>query len=214
MKNIEYLSKVDGNITDICEAYYHTYLKDNTDKRSAEQAFIDLLIWDFSTDRTLKIAQHRKEEEYIEVINKIKETINIIVDNLTAKNLRENDFYSKLWETIIDGTLFASDIDRICAIICLVRSSKIPYYWLQEGMRMDDEEYVNTTRSLISNIKKAIFILNMNTEQKTEKASRVFDLLEELSDRKEKVVFLSNIINLFEVRIQSLVKETQKFDKK
>ena len=61
---------------------------------------------------------------------------------------------------------------------------------------MSDDDYQNVCQKLSEDIKKARFILHVPTEQKTERASRIVKLLENLQDDKEKAVLMSQILKL------------------
>ena len=73
---------------------------------------------------------------------------------------------------------------------------RLPYYVLDDGIKMSDDDYQDICQKLSEDIKKARFILHVPTEQKTDRASIIVKLPEELQDDKEKAVLMAHILKL------------------
>ena len=61
---------------------------------------------------------------------------------------------------------------------------------------MSDDDCQDICQRISAEIKKARFILNFPSEQKTERASRIVKLLDNLQDDKEKAVLMAHILKL------------------
>lgn len=61
---------------------------------------------------------------------------------------------------------------------------------------MSNEDYQAYNKDLKETIKKTRFILFTPTAQKTERASRLLDLLDEVDDKREKAVLMSHILRM------------------
>lgn len=197
-KNFEkeqlFLKTVGGTMFDVCHRFYDLFLKNESDKIVASQKFSLLLCWDRQTDKTNMLSPIHSKETYLEKLDAIKDTINTILGNLIKEKFDVSDFYKKLWDEITRRTIFATDLDTVAAIIYLCNSDRIPYYKLDDGLKMENEDFVDIVRSNLEPFKKMIFILNVGFEQRTEIASLLLKVLDDVKDYKAKVVLFANLI--------------------
>lgn len=206
-KEYEFLSTADGTIFDVCHKYYELFLKEEKDHNIASIKFSMLLCWDGPTAKTNKIPTIHSRETYIEKIEAIKDTTNIILGNLVKRNLEVNEFYLSLWDAINGTAFFATDLDTICAIIYLCNSTRIPYYKLDDGLKMDNEEFVKIAKDNIEHLNKMIYILSVGLEQKTEVASLLLQVLDGIEDPKTRVVLFAHLVSFCERRAVQLQKK-------
>lgn len=206
----DFLKTIDGNICDICEMYYTGYLEDESSQEDAISKLVLLFNWDGETDKSIVATSAYTADEYTEKIKSVKPVINTILDNLIKEKLLESDFYLKLWEILSQKTIFPDRFDIVCAIICLITSRKIPYFALEEGVRMDNEEFSRISKSTIDEFKKVLFVFNVGYTQKTEVASQLLKIIHSFTDIKEQTVILSNILSVYENKIIKLRKELDK----
>lgn len=205
----EYLSKVKGEIYNICEDFYNRFLYNNENTDNYSENLKLLLNWDFISDETYTANCETDVNEYQKKLKTIEPIVEKVIDNLIAENLTENDFYSKLAQFIKEETLLRLKIEKICALVCLMQSLKIPYYKIDNGLTMSNDEFVEISKKIFTQIRKSIFILAVGSTQKTEISSRLLHLLEEIHDHKEKVVFLANVIGIFEKKMLLLVEKLE-----
>ena len=207
-----FLNTVDGDINDICAAFYLNYLNGKTNESTAANNLFILLNWDYHSDNSYKLEPLYTSSEYEEMIKKTQQVIFQVVDNLIDEKVDEDVFYIKLWDFINQEIVFPSSKERIGAIICLLKNSKIPYFKLEDGMKMDDTEFKEISKHCIKEIKKAIFIINAGYSQKTEVASQLLRILNNFENPKDQTVFLANVLGIYEFRILKFIqnqKETE-----
>lgn len=112
-----------------------------------------------------------------------------ILSNLIKKNVTEAEFYDDLWNRLQDDILSA---DRESKNVLLVRfwvDPRTPYYQLDKGCTMDNDEFGAAVEAIDAHIKKALFIIHAGLPQKTQKASLLMDLAEEIKNPRERAVF-------------------------
>ncbi len=203
-KNFEnerlFLSTVDGKIFDVCHKFYELFLKNEPEKIVASQKLSLLLCWDKQTDKTNPLSPICSIETYKEKIEATKDTVNTILGNLIKQKPEVAKFYLDLWEEITRKTLFATDLDTVAAITYLCSSSRIPYYKLSDGLKMDDEEFARIAKDSIEYLRKMLFVLSVGYEQRTEVASLLMSVLDEVKDYNTKVVLFANLMSFCEIR--------------
>ena len=206
-KEYQFLNTADGTMFDVCHGYYNLFLKNETNISVAAQKFSILLCWDRQTDKTKRLPAIHPQESYLEKINAIKNTTSTILGNLIKANLEESEFYLSLWEAINGKAFFATDLDTVCAIIYLCNSSRIPYYKLDDGLKMENDEFSKIANDSFEYLQKMIFILSVGYEQRTEFASLLLKVLDEVNDYKTKVVLFANLISFCERRAIQIQKK-------
>ena len=117
-------------------------------------------------------------------------------EQILLKNLVENEFYQKLWDFISTSTSLESDDARAFAIFHIWKDYRIPYFQLEDGMYMQNEEFKKCSEELYGKIQKARFILSTQLfKQRTSRASVLLDLINSLKTEKEKTVLLAHILS-------------------
>lgn len=209
---ITFLHTVDGSLFDICARFYIDYLSAEENEDSAGKKLSLLLTSRLNTTKTLTIAQVYTAEEYMNSIKKTSKTINIIIDNLINEGINEEEFYVKIWYMISQKTLFSTQMDVVGAIICLMINDKIPYFQLDEGLKMNEDEFYNMTEKLIPQIQKTIFVLNRGYAKRTEEASQLLKIMNRIENENLKTVLLANVLNYLEEKNDKLHKKECSFD--
>ena len=124
------------------------------------------------------------------------EVVDAMFEQLLEKNLPEEDFYTKLWEMINQSPTFEDENAKIFAFFYIWIDVRIPYYQLDNGLAMSNEEFRELSDSLITNIQKARFIMRTTMfKQRTSRASVLLDLLDSVSEEKERVVLMAHILS-------------------
>lgn len=112
-----------------------------------------------------------------------------IIGNLAKQNMSEESFYHKLWEKIQDNILFPDEDEQIYFLFCLCKSNLIPYFQLDDGISMENDEYRDRLKKMSVLLKKADYIMYAPLEQKTQRASLLMDLAQQITDQRDKTVF-------------------------
>lgn len=136
------------------------------------------------------------EEERTEYISNYGETIDEILENLIKEELEENIFYKELWNSI-DTNIFNSSKLRAFAVYFIWIDMRMPYFKLESGIQMSGEEYRKIRKSIIKEIQRARFIISAPMNQKTERASRLVNMLDSIKDDKTKSVLMTQILLLY-----------------
>lgn len=143
--------------------------------------------------------------------NKYDKLIDGILNNLIIQHYEKSDFYKELWKQIMKNDLqFPSDDDKIYALGCIWSDFRIPYFCVEDGLRMSNEDFSNIIEEKKEILQEIIFILNCDAEQKTETASLLLNVIEKCNDPKEKAVMMAVIIDYCERKvIRSIIEKGQ-----
>lgn len=201
----EYLKKANfkKSIGNFCYNYYELYIEGKSEKIAIEN-FISLLEWNRDSDESLEITEKLSEEIYQEMVSNLYPIVQKIVDNLIKENLKETEFYTALYKKITDDILFSKREETISAIIILMLERRIPYFYLDEATRMEDEVYKAISDSIYKQIYKAYFILEYGYEQRTEVASQLYRLVKEQETDEDRLVLISSVLGYFNAKIKFL----------
>lgn len=134
------------------------------------------------------------EEVKSRITGDVKSLCARILENLIKENVPEEDFYKKLWEKLCDNTLLSDNAAKTAFLTCLFLDARLPYFHLEEGLSMDNDTFQATFDNIQPQLRKAYFILAAPFKQKTQRASLLLELADEL-DGDEKVVFWAIVIS-------------------
>ena len=120
-------------------------------------------------------------------------------------------FYEKLWyfiwksdvlSDIEEGSISentdisAEDKVRTYALHEILRDKRIPYFFFPGGLNMSNEDYRAKCDELANTKRKIRFILSAEIfDQKTEKASQLVKIIDELEAYQDKTIAMVFIIN-------------------
>ena len=128
-------------------------------------------------------------------INKFKNLITGAMDLLFNEEYTSEVFYTKLWETMNLLLEPCTDIERGVCLQLVLGDSRMPYQLIPQGIRMNEEEFQEITRAISPQLITMSYVLHLPTSQRTESASRILWILEELKGEKQKTVFLSSLMS-------------------
>lgn len=138
------------------------------------------------------------QADYSSVIGSITPDIRLLVtrviENLLIQKLKEEDFYKKLYEKICDASLLPDEMAQTAYLAGIKLDPRIPYYYLDDGCTMSDEEYISIQKEILPYLSRAYYVLSYPFRQKTQVASHLMDIAEEISNKDEKTVYWANII--------------------
>lgn len=112
---------------------------------------------------------------------------------LIAENLEESIFYQKLWG-IVNNPFFSESNAREFVFYNLLMDSQIPYFKVDDGLRMSNDEFQKTLGALFSLKAEVRFLLKRDFDQRTQRASNLLDLFDKVTDRNEKVVLMAYLL--------------------
>lgn len=127
-----------------------------------------------------------------------------ILDSALGRNSSEDDFYRLLWDSISNhNPLLTEEDDVIYAIYMIWQDGRLPYFQLDEGLKMTNERFMEITRKNKALIKKANFIIRSSMEQRTEVSALLLNILSECETEEDQVVVLAQILARLEQKIIS-----------
>lgn len=138
------------------------------------------------------------QSDYSSVINNIAADIRLlatrVIENLLVQKLEEEVFYKKLYEKICDTSLLPDETAQTAYLAEIKLDPHIPYYCMDDGCTMSDEEYVSIQKEILPYLSRAYYVLSYPFRQKTQVASHLMDIADEISDSDKRTVYWANII--------------------
>ena len=178
---------------DICSAPPN--LQPNLFRYAAEN--FDYLDSSEEIDININISKERQE-----ALREIHEdVVDAMLKSLIHRNLCEEDFYKKCWESIVcNHSFFTDKEEQVYALYNILIDSKIPYFQLSnDGLRMSEEEFRKTRKILSREFAFIRFILNREFPQRIEQSSHIVKIFEN-RNIAEKSSLMAYIINYYERR--------------
>ena len=188
------------NIREICEEVW-SFIKEKqeSDQERYFTVFLrDIDLYDVEIVDDDKLGFEEDDPDY----SKVKDLERRIVGSLVDGNPSEEDFYSQIWAKISDSLLFPDNMSQVFFLTCLWYDSRIPYFQLDEGCLMENEEYQAILEELAPHIKKANFIMSTNLQQRTQRASLLMKIADNIDDNKKKTVFWAFILSRASTKIK------------
>ena len=140
------------------------------------------------------------ESDAKELKRRYGDLVNALLEEMLSQNLSVTAFYQKLWHVITSSPSFnGNDNAKIFAVYYIWVDDRIPYFQLESGLQMSNQEFLEISKSLHSKIQKARFILRTNYfSQRSARASVLLDLIESTKDKKEKTILMAHILSFAE----------------
>lgn len=189
------VKKSNNNIFDFLAEIY-TYLKNENESRRLRQ-FVEDYFDRFHADKKTEPSFLPKEMLGAQ-LKRYQTLIDGFIDYLVSEQLQEDVFYQQLWDFTQNKTFFHNDQESRIAFILIFRNPLIPYFYLPVGMQMGNEEFRDCLKKLERQQDKMYFILQRNYLQKTERASVLLSVLDELIDEKERTVLFARLLDWVE----------------
>lgn len=210
-KKIEELIKhYDGEIYDLC----YLLISDFPDFREYFQYVCENIDLE-NEEKTVPIKKYFEKSE-IEVLKKINADA---IDGLIAKNISKvnygivnnDDFYGTLWDDISNN--FTGTKELAFALYWIIIDRRIPYIYIGVPLSMENDEFKTRTEANKDVFDKMEYVLQSEYSQRTEEASMLLKVLEDIENYEDRVVVFTHMIlclresNLKNHRILDLVKK-------
>lgn len=188
----ELLSNAKGEIFDICAEIYHRILL----SKEQEQMFRAFLEKgpDIESNNSKDVDAYFTASKIQTLKRSCEDLVEGILNKLMLLNLSEEDFYNKLWSSVQNDSIFSTEEEKIYALYSIYCDRCIPYFQLENGIKMSNEDFAAIREELNEDIKKAVYILNSKLDQKTEVASLIIKLLNSYDSIEKQSVLLANIL--------------------
>ena len=200
------------SITNFCSNFFISFIKDYLGTQEGYNNLVSLLKWDHDSDESQDLPVVFSEKENEDVIKTVSLIIKKIIENLVKENVAEEEFYSKIWSLISDDSLLATETEKMCAVILLFLDSRIPYFQMGQALQMDNKKYQKISKSINSEVSKALFVLNRGYSQYTEVASQLYKIINEIDSDEKRIVLLAKIIGSINLKYTMLFQKLQKMD--
>lgn len=199
------LGKVSGELLDITAMIYEQIVTED-DPAAAFQYFLEHAD-DIVSTGTVSVPARYTASKMQELQYKCEDYVNGILVTALKQKGTAKEFYTRLWSTLTDNNAMLSDVDAVIfAIYKIWRSACIPYFELEDGIRMTNEQYRDIAQKNKARIKKVNYIIGAPLEQRTETASLLLRVLSECETETERSVVMAQILGRVEQKIFSLVK--------
>lgn len=191
-----------SDVLELCGAVWDLILsKPETEQKSCFEVFlkeIDLLELDIEDINKFFFALQK--ENLSQGNMQADQLGQRILANLIKKNVTEEEFYADLWNRLMDDVLSGGRESQVMLLTRFWMDQRIPYYQLPEGCTMGNDEYRAAMDKIEPQVKKATFIIHAGLSQKTQKASLLMDVAEEIEDRDARAVFWAVMLDREAIR--------------
>lgn len=190
---IEKLKILDGEQINVCYQIYKTiisvqgreaellrFLYENSEMIEAtDNVSVEKI---FSEDEERKLALH-----YEKLVKGILET-------MLQKKYAVDEFYQSLWNAIAENPMIEDEKAKVYAVYNIWTDPRIPYFELEQGIQMENEEFAEIIYERLEDIKKIRFIMTTPLEQRTERASLLLKVLDDIKDERERAVLMVQLM--------------------
>jgi len=135
--------------------------------------------------------------ELPEFIERYGDVVDAMLEGLIRQNPDEETFYKQLWE-VVNNSFFPDEKAKGFALLHILADPKIPYFKVDSGLRMSDDEFEERLRSLLPSIAKIRFLLAKKFDQKTQRGSLILRHLDEHSDQVDRSVLVAFLLTYLE----------------
>lgn len=124
-----------------------------------------------------------------------------LVKELILKDVPEEEFYSEIWKRMCDPLLISDNDQKAYFLLRMWLDMRVPYFQLGKGMQMDEDVYSMHARQLELPYKKIWFAMHADYPQRTQRASVLIKIVEELPNVEDRVVLCSIVLGYLERKI-------------
>lgn len=193
------LSRIKGEKIDIAALVYNR-LQREEDPQAAFRYFLD------NADEIDSTKEEDAEQIFTATeIQQLRKKCDSLIEGILNRFLSENDsegeFYNRLWtEGVCGNTLLQSDKERIYALYKIWQDGRIPYFQLDEGLAMTNEQFGDCCNKNRQLIKKAFFIINSAFSQRSQQSDLLLEVLKECETDEDKAVVMAQILGHAEMK--------------
>lgn len=135
-----------------------------------------------------------------------------IVKELIFQDVTEETFYTETWKRISDKLLVSDNYQKSFFLFHMWTDPRIPYYRLGLGVTMDNETYKKCVQEINLSYKQMLFAMNVGYPQKTQKASILMKIAEEIPNQEQRIVFWALTLGKLERQITDLRKRIDELE--
>lgn len=158
---------------------------------------------EIETSKEIKIDSFITENEKDHLKSRYGDLVNEMLAFVLKENQPEKDFYVSLWQ-VLHNPVFHDEKARAFALYYVLIDRRIPYFRLDQGLKMSDEDWEAVARRLRRKRAKIRFILATSFSQRSEEADLLLKELDAVTG-PERVSLMGFL--LWELRGKENVKE-------
>ena len=140
-----------------------------------------------------------------ERLNELLRLSNTLISKLVERRVSEDDFYLELSNRLWDDVVLPTHEDRTAFLIFLWIDSRIPYYQIGHGIMINEDEFKTIINKIALEINKGSFIINANIPYKTQRASLLMEIANQLANDNERIVFWGVLIGRIKDECRALL---------
>lgn len=159
------------------------------------------------TTGELKLPKAISDDEEQRGILRYRLFVSLRLQELAKADLDEEEFYAQLWDFLLNSPLFPNAKARIVALFNCALDRRLPYYKLDrdQALSMTDEEYAEACDRIGDDVfARMDYILDTDFDQRTEQASLIMQMMDELPDYDSRCIFMSRIISHYSLRFHMM----------
>lgn len=202
------------NLYEICKACMVRMIEDSDTAQEGFQYFLTQI-------PLPRYNQNEVPEELFDVVedevdsdtqNRLDKMEYQIVKELIFQDVSEDIFYKEIWKRLSDTLLVSDNYQRAYFLYRLWMDLRIPYYQLGLGTIMDSETYNQCVKRVEIPYKMMLFAMSAGYPKKTQKASILMKIADEIPSREERIVFWSLTLGRLEQQIIKLKKRIEELE--
>lgn len=149
-----------------------------------------------------EVEAHYTADQLQKYENMYSEMIEGLLNKLVKSHVSKDQFYEQIWKGIIEEDIIVEERDaKIFALAKLWSDPRIPYFSVNVGMKMSNEEFAQIINDKKELFQEATFVLGCKFEQRTESSSLLLDIINRCTNEKEKIVVMAHILDMVERKI-------------
>lgn len=125
---------------------------------------------------------------------KYRQLIESVINMLSLDGLKTNDYYNALFDILLKLCSEKTAAEKGLCLYNVIWDDRSPYYEVKKGVALSESEYRDVLKIIEPQLRKMTFVLNLSHSQRTEEASQLLNLIDELETREMKTVFLAQLL--------------------
>lgn len=208
----DFLSTCDGLVRDVFFSIYSIIESLDATEQPAAVMFLCENALTLKSDYSKRIEKGYYTDAQAEnadkkINRKFKPILNQLIEKSSKNSVPSFEFYKSVWE-IIQSSIFRTKRERALALFKVVDHDLIPYRSVGTGLSMEQEEY----KLIVDELEQTVlddteYIMKLDYEQKTQRASLLVDKLLSLHNKEKQTVYMALLINGIESNVKEELKD-------
>lgn len=201
----EMISNASGHPVDVCASLID-FIEESEDPVELFQTVLEYpdAIGNSEDDSPQIISLEELKKRIINHFSYIVTTVRL----LAQKNLPEKEFYTQLYEIIMNdnkyGILGQARVDKAIHLEMMANHIKeLPYYMLDISEDITDSDFQDTVHKLFPVLQKTAHIFHRNLDTNSIQGRLLVQQFQELENEKERTVFMTVLINIIRSKYET-----------